>query len=111
MNSLLRQWPSLLLVIGFTGYLEYLATRDLIAEIAYIRRTGIMREYIVTYIGLISFYAAMQALFLISLAKIESRWWKGPVVVIPIAVIFVGMVSGGKRLRRIRRKHPSSHVK
>lgn len=37
MNSLLRQWPSLLLVIGFTGYLEYLATRDLIAEIAYIR--------------------------------------------------------------------------
>ena len=111
MNLLLRQLPSLLLVIGFTGYLEYLATRDLMTEIAYTKRTGIVRGHIVAYIGVISFYIAMQALFLISLAKIESRWWEGRVVAIPIAIILTGMVSGAKRLRRIRRKHRSSHVK
>lgn len=111
MNSLLRQWPPLLLILGFTGYLEYMAVRDLIAEIAYTKRTSVLRRHMVTSIGIISFYAAIQALFIISLAKIKSRWWEGPVVAIPIVITLAGMVSGGKRLRRIRRKHGEPHVK
>ena len=111
MNSLLRQWPSLLLVIGVTGCLEYWAIRDLKTEIAYTKRTGIVRGHIVSHIGIISFYVAIQVLFLVSLARVESRWWEGPVVVIAIAVIFAGMVSGSRRLRRIRGKRRSPHVK
>ena len=93
---MLRQWPGLLLVLGFTAYLEYLAIRDLFVEVSYAKKNRVVRGYLVGILGVIAFYFAMQIVFLTSFLGSRSNVWEGPLVVITITGTVAGFFQGGK---------------
>ena len=110
MRSLARQWPALVIILPFAGYLLYGAIRDLLREIEYAGQTRIVRGHLIGSVGLCLFFADILALFLLSIVTGDLGRWNAPGLLASIVLALAGFLSGNKRVYRIPKGKNSRKV-
>src|SRR5882757_9218624 len=92
-----------LLIFSVTGYFQYRAVRDLRAEIATARRTRKLRGYLFGLIGILSFAAMLQLMYILSLFDAYPRNWSGLLVWVTMGLVMLAFLIGNRSVGRIGR--------
>lgn len=94
---------TLVIFVGFPGYLEYRAIKTLREHLATARRTGKVQGHILWAVGLVLFFALLPLIVVLSMMRSRLASVATSIAVMVMVLIVVGMFIGNQHIGRIRK--------